>query len=220
MKMKYSKITAAGLVLAAAAPLASCATGPTSQTGAGASSITQSRSALKEYERSIEREMDRNGAVGLPAGVKRAYAEAAAQDGVPYVFSYGGSSCSWLRLPDRTLWSLNTGGGALTRDRDREQFFRQHPGAADAVTCTMRGVNASIPVDLDVAAADAANASGAPYRWRDRCETWVRIPGSSTNYWLPDAPTAAGRALSTESDGEQGSCGGGVTIPDNAKGGN
>ncbi|SKR41405.1 Uncharacterised protein [Mycobacteroides abscessus subsp. abscessus] len=217
--MKYPKFTAAVAALAAAT-LAGCSTGTAPQTGAAPSSATQSRSALREYERSIEQEMDRNGAVGLPAGVKRAYAEAAAQDGVPYVFSYGGSSCSWLRLPDRSLWSLNTGGGTLTRDRDQEQFFRQHPGAADAVTCTLRGVNASIPVGLDTAAADVVNASGAPYRWRDRCETWVRIPGSPTNYWLPDAPPAAGRALSTGSDGEQGGCGGGVTIPDNAKGGN
>lgn len=219
--MNTYKFTAAGLALVAAAALAGCCSpGPDPVTDATPTSTTPSLSALREYERSIEQEMDRNGAVGLPAGVKRAYAEAAAQDGVPYVFSYGGSSCSWLRLPDRSLWSLNNGGGALARDRDQEQFFRKHPGAADAMTCTMRGVNASIPVGLDTAAADAATKSGRPYRWRDNCETWVRIPGSSTSYWLPATPSATGRALSTHSDGEQGGCGGGVTIPDNAKGGN
>lgn len=216
-----TKIISSALALAATVTLSGCSTGPSPETGAAPVSSTPSRSALHEYERSIEREMDRNGAVGLPAAVNRAYAEAAAKDGTPYVFSYGGSSCSWLRLPDRSLWSLNNGGGALTRDRDQEQFFRKHPGAADAVTCTMRGVNASIPVGLDVAAADAAAEAGAPYRWRDNCETYVRIPGSATSYWLSDSPPAAGRALSTETDGEQGGCGGGgVTISTGPKEGN
>lgn len=213
--MKYPKFTAAVAALAVVT-LAGCAPGPDPQTGAAPSSTTQSKSALKEYERSIERELDRNGAVGLPAGVKRAYAEAAAQDGVPFAFAYdnrpGDGTCTWLRLPNRTLWSLNT-GGALSRDTHAENLFREHPGAAVALLCDEQPA----PVGLDIGAADAASTSGAPYRWTDGCKTFVRVPGSSTDYWVPDKLTVSGTTLGTEVD--QSACVD-TPLPGQTKGGN
>lgn len=193
--MNTTEFAAAGLALAAVVTLAGCAADPTTETGAAPTSTTPSKSALQEYERSIKRGMEASGAQILPVSANRPLAVAAAQDGVPFAFAYdnrpGTGTCTWLRLPDRSLWSLNT-GGALSRDTHAETLFREHPGAAVALLCDEQPA----PVGLDVAAADAANAAGAPYRWRDGCTTFVRVPGSPDGpYQLPDRQTAGGDAL-------------------------
>lgn len=180
---------AAAVAALAAATLTGCSTGP------APTSTSPSKSALQEYERSIKRDMEASGAEILPVSANRPLAQAAAQDGVPFAFAYdnrpGTGTCTWLRLPDRSLWSLNT-GGALSRDTHAETLFREHPGAAVALLCDEQPA----PVGLDVAAADSANAAGTPYRWRDGCSMFVRVPGSLDKpYQLPDRPTAGGDAL-------------------------
>lgn len=197
-------ITAAGLALAAAVTLAGCSTGPSPEPAAAPTSAAPSMSAVAALERdhalAERREIAANAAVGLPHGVDRALAEAAEADLVPFAFTLDQGGCSYLRLPDRSLWALNTVGGALARDTELRELLHQYGGGLPATDCTMRGVNASIPVGLDVASADAANANGAPYRWTDECHTFVRVPGSTAAYWLPDSPSTSGTALGTEVD--------------------
>lgn len=150
-----------------------------------------------EHDRALaaRAQLDRAGKLGVPPGVDLDLAEAAQRDHVPFAFGLDTGGCAWLRLADGTLWSLNGEGGALSRDVDRENLFRTTPGAQVTVGCTTRGV-ASIPVSLDRAAADAANAEGRPWRWSDGCKSFVRIGGQT--YWLPDSPTVRGSVLSTE----------------------
>lgn len=201
-------ITAAVAALAAVT-LAGCAPGPTPETGAASTSASPSMAAVAALERdralAERREIAANAAAGLPHGVDRALAEAAEADRVPFVFTVDQGGCSYLRLPDRSLWGLNTVGGTLARDTELQELLHRYGGGLPATDCTMRGVKASIPVGLDTAAADAANASGAPYRWKELgggipCKTFVRIPGSPTHYWLPDSPSTSGTALGTEVD--------------------
>jgi hypothetical protein len=189
---KRRGVLAACAVMAISVTMASCSTGPAPQTDTAASSTSPSLSALRSQARSVKRDMDASGAATLPVTADRAQAEAAAQDGVPLALAYdsGPGSCSWLRLPDRSLWSLNS-GGALRRDTYAEELFHEHPGAAVALACT----DEPAPVGLDLAAADAADRSRVPYRWRDACHTLVRLPGSSNAYVLPDRLTTAGDAL-------------------------
>lgn len=220
--MKYPIPITASLVLAAAATLAGCAPAPAHE--AKPSSSTSSKSALQVYEmerdRTYKRELAANAALGLPHDVDRRLAEAAAADHVPLAFTH--DDCGYIRLPDRSLWSLNTVGGVLARDTELPDLLSRYGGWLPATDCTMRGVNASIPVGLDLVAADAANANGAPYRWKelDRgipCKTFVRVPGSPTHYWLPATPSTAGQPLSAEVD--QSACVD-TPLPGQTKGGN
>lgn len=192
--MYYTNKLAVALVLAATVTLAGCSSGPMQATDAAPTSTTPSMSALQAYERSIEADMEASGAVTLPVSANRAHAEAAALDQVPFAFAYDdhpAGTCTWLRLPDRTLWSLNS-GGELSRDLHSEELFRKHPGAAVALGCD----DEPAPVGLDLAAADTAERSGVPYRWRDACATFVRVPGSASKpYRLPGRLTTGGDTL-------------------------
>ncbi|WP_018601049.1 hypothetical protein [Mycobacterium sp. 155] len=196
--MKYTITTAATVAAIAAVTLtAGCSTSPAPSNTSTAAAPSSNSSA--ESERAIRHEMDLNGSVGLPARVDRNAAETAAKSGVPYAFSYDWrpGACSWIRLPDQSLWSLNA-GGALTRDTVSERAFRQTPGAADALSC----VTTPAPIGFDAAAAEAANRHGAPYQWRtvvtatgNTCKQLVRIPGSARMFELPDEVRVVGDAL-------------------------
>lgn len=203
MKIRYVIPAVAVLIV-----MTGCSTGPDPQTGAAQTSTTPSLSAVGAYElerdRTYKRELAANAAVGLPHDVDRGLAEAAAKDGVPLGFTHDG--CGYIRLPDRSLWSLSTVGGALSRDSELEDLLSRYGGWLPGTDCTMRGVNASIPVGFDGAAADSAAKEGKPYRWTDGCRMLVRVPGSTAAYWLPDKLTASGTALGTEVD--RNGCGG------------
>lgn len=171
-----------------------------------------SRSAVEQYEReriaSEARAMEANAAVGLPPAVDRELAEAAAKDGKPFAFTV--DRCSYLRLPDRTLWGLEA-GGALTRDTDLEETLAEWRGVLPGCALAT-GVTPQIPNALDRAAADAANAEGRPYRWHDSCgRAFVRIPGSTDAFTVPATPTTRGEVLSPEVDRR--GCGSGVERP-------
>lgn len=173
-------------------------------------------SAVAEYgkqrAREIEAQLDRAGRLGVPAEADLGLVEAAAKDGVPMALSLGG--CAWLRTADGALWSLNSTGGALNRDTEHEQLFRTAPGALVTIGCTMRGVNASIPVGLDSVAADAAKRAGKPFRWHESCRTYVFVAGAK--FVLPDTITASGEVVSTR--GLDVGCGSGVERPDGDSG--
>ncbi|OHU33333.1 hypothetical protein BKG79_22265 [Mycobacteroides chelonae] len=169
-------------------------------------------SAVAEYgkqrAREIEAQLDRAGRLGVPAEADLGLVEAAAKDGVPMALSLGG--CAWLRTADGALWSLNSTGGALSRDSEREQLFRTTPGARIALGCTMRGVNASMPTGLDSTATAAAKRAGKPWRWRESCHIYVIVSGSK--FALPEAPSARGEVLSNK--GLDVGCDSGVERPD------
>jgi hypothetical protein len=170
-----------------------------------------------EYDRALANRarLEKAGRLGVPPEVDLELVEAATKDRTPYAFSVG--DCAWMRTADGALWSLNTAGGALTRDTDREKLFRTAPGARIALGCTMRGVADSIPVGLDSVAADAAKRAGKPYRWHESCRTYVNVSGAKLA--LPDTITASGEVVSTRgldfgcSSGVERPGGNGVALP-------
>lgn len=198
--MKISiALTAVAAALAAVTVAGYTPAAPTPTSPAAFSTLPAPGSAVAEYQkeqsRAVRREMKANAAVGLPSGADRGLAEAAASDQVPFVFSLGGNpgvngtADVWLRLPDRSLWQLHT-GGALTHDTWLEHLFAAYGGGLPAMS--YRTVPAPA---FDAAAADAANRSGAPYRWREDCHTFVRIPGSDVTFTVPTTLTTHGEAL-------------------------
>lgn len=156
----------------------------------------------------------RAGELGVPPEVDLDLAVAAQKDRTPFVFGVDPGGCAWLRTADGALWSLNSTGGALNRDTEHEQLFRTAPGALVTIGCTMRGVNASIPVGLDSVAADAAKRAGKPFRWHESCRTYVFVAGAK--FVLPDTITASGEVVSTR--GLDVGCGSGVERPDGGSG--
>ena len=84
-------------------------------------------------------------------------AQAAAANGVPFVFGTG-TGCGWVRLPDDgSLWALHdtgTGSPTLTRDRAAEAAWRADPDR-DVPRCKPAS---GIPTADDPTAAQ-------PYRW-------------------------------------------------------
>ncbi|CPT03958.1 hypothetical protein [Mycobacteroides abscessus] len=175
--------------------LTACSTPPVIH-DVGPSPSTSAGSAVEQYERdrraAAASAMEANAAAGLPPTVDRELAEAAAKDGTLFAFTVDG--CSYLRLPDRSLWSLDS-GGALTRDTDLTETLAEWrgvlPGCAPAA-----GVEHEVPVGLDRTTADAAKTEGRPYRWTDHCKVFVRISGR--DFVLPSTVTTRGEALSAE----------------------
>lgn len=163
---------AAALAAVAALTLAACGT-PTETTSAPSSSAAApSSSAVQEYRKAkseeAKREMRLHVAAALPHDVDRGYAEAAAADRVPFAFSYGG--CAWLRMSDKSLWSLNGAGGSLTRDLAAEERFGSWPGAGS-------GEGRPCPAAAGIPTADDPSQSG-PYRWTERGFQRLRINGA------------------------------------------
>lgn len=183
---------------------ASCTQGPGEPPCPGGAGVWRPGAVSKlqrERDLASRAKLVRAGKLAMPPTVDLELVEAAEQDGTPFVFRDEVSSCAWLRSGDGALWSLTGTGGALTRDGERETLFRTTPGARITIGCTMRGVDASIPVGLDPAAANAAGKAGQPYRWRVDCHVFVRAPGSTKTWALPATPTAKGEVLSDATGG-------------------
>lgn len=192
-------LTVAAALAVATVTVAGCTTAAPSPTPPTFSTPAAPGSAVAEYQKerdhSVKREMEVNAAARLPAGVDRGLAEAAVQDGVPLVFEIeaGSDACGQvLRLPDRSLWGLST-GGALTPYTDLKETLVRWKGALPAYACHPGTVTTVPP--FDAAAADTANRSGVPYRWREDCHTFVRIPGSDVRFTVPTTLTIRGEAL-------------------------
>lgn len=184
-------------------PSAACTQPPGAPPCPGGAAISRPTSAVADYEKTrllaAAREMELNAAAGLPSGVDRGLAEAATKDNVPLVFTLGGlhevkgSSTDWLRLPDRSLWQLHT-GGPLVRDTWFEQLLAQYGGGLPAMSyATVRA-----PA-FDAAVADAAKREGKPYRWTDGCKVFVHTGG--WDFTLPEAAALRGEALRTSGSG-------------------
>lgn len=222
-------ITAA-LALAAATVLAGCSTAPAqesvpSSTAPAAPTFRDGPgSAVSNYLGAQHREMLRdwelNAQAGLPITADRGLAEAAAADGAPLAISYRPAAwttaCAWIRMPNGSLWSLNGGANALTRDTTAEEFLRRE-ALGPAPKCD-GGTTTKAP--YAAASEAAALKAGAPYRWIDDngCKQYMRIPGSTVRFWIPDNPPEKGRALSAMQD--QYGCATGVVLPGQTRGGN
>lgn len=193
--MKKIPIPILSAAVAAAIITTACSTPPVVH-DAGPSPSSTAGSAVEQYERdrraAEKRAMEANAAMGLPPAVDRALAEAAAKDGVPFAFTV--DNCSYLRLPDRTLWGLES-GGALIRDTDLTETLAEWKGVLPGCAPSA-GVEREVPVGLDRTAVDAANAAGRPYRWTDHCKVFVRISGR--DFVLRGNVPAHGEALSAE----------------------
>lgn len=201
---KSIPITVAALAVAAVT-VTGCTPATPSTTPSMFSTLPAPGSTVAEYEKQQLLDklaaMEANAAVGLLGGVDRGLAEAAAKDGVPFVFAQDDRSdaCGkWLRLPDRSLWSLAT-GGALSRDSALEQTLAKWKGGVPGYAC-QPGTVVTVP-PFDAEAAGAASRSGQPYRWRDRdaCVDSLRIPGSTAAFVVPDKVSTRGDALSAQS---------------------
>ena len=222
MKNKLTPIPVAAALAVATVTLTACSTppvrnaGPTPSATAAPNFRTGPDSSVSRYltaqHDALHRGWELNAAAGLPRNADRGLAEAAAEDGAPFAVSYQVTpgwpvTCAWIRMPDGGLWSLNGGGAALIRDTTAEQFLRrgnvgQPPACEGGTTTALR---------FDAAAESAALAAGAPYRWTDGCKQHMRVPGSSTRFWIPDLPPETGSALSSEED--MYGCGGGMSTP-------
>lgn len=186
--MNMKKNSTIGAIALAAVTVALTACSPPTETSSAPSSTgaASNNSAVRELRlaRAEEgkRELRLSVAAAIPHTVDREYAAAAASDAVPFIFSYG--TCAWLRMPDRSLYSLNGTGGSLTRDVAAEKEFGSWPGAGDRRACQPA---TGIP--------DADDPSVmTPYRWTDRSRIAVRVNG--THYELPDQIPESGEVLS------------------------
>ncbi|WP_301121629.1 hypothetical protein [Mycolicibacterium fortuitum] len=188
--MNKNIVPITALLTAATILTAACGTPHTEPVAAPSSSAAapSSGSAVQEYRKAkseeAKREMRLHVEAGIPHDVDRRYAEAAAADQVPFAFTYG--SCALVRLPDKTLWSLNGAGGPLTRDVAAEKAFGSWPGAGS-------GEGRPCSPAVDIPAADAPSASG-PYRWiGERGFQRLRVNGAV--YALPAEVPESGVAL-------------------------
>lgn len=178
------KLGVAALPLTLAVALTTACT-PTSESVTPPSSTASPFDAreVKRAEAKVsQRELGMYGALSIPSTVDRIAAEDAARQALPYVFTYR-TGCTWLRTWDAKLWSLHTGGGALNRGVDDEQWFRSNPGASSDSTCYQTG---SVPT------ADDATAT-TPYRWRAGDRDLVRVQGAV--FVIPSAIPERGVAL-------------------------
>ncbi|MFV1360727.1 hypothetical protein [Mycolicibacterium fortuitum] len=187
MNKKYIALVASIAVSLTAA----CGTPPESVSAPSSSSAAapSSGSAVQEYRKAQseewKREMRLHVEAGIPHDVDRRYAEAASKDGVPFAFSYG-EGCTWVRLPDKTLWSLNRDGGPLTRDIETEKRFGSWPGAGP-------GEGRPCSPAVDIPAADDPSSPG-PFRWiGERGFQRLRVNGAV--YALPAEVPESGMAL-------------------------
>lgn len=149
-------LAAATLTLTGCTPPAEPVVAPSTSSVAASPSDSAVRTYRKAQAEEAKREMRRHVAAGIPEPVDRLYAEAASTDGTPFAFGYG-PGCSWVRLPDGTLWPLHAAGGPLTRDTAAEQRFGSWPGA---------GASESHPCSpaVNMPTADDLSSPG-PYLW-------------------------------------------------------
>lgn len=180
--MNKNIVIAAALAAAATVTLTGCTS--TESVSAPSSDAVLSpvsdRDARRAESEAGKRELAVLGVLGLPNGVDRVAAEAAAARGFPYLFSRG-EGCSWVRTPDAALWNLQApNGGLLQRDTEAEKAFHAHAGASDLWTCNPA---ANVPT------ADDPTAS-TPYQFVDERGTWVRV--GSAIYLVPDQIPARG----------------------------
>ncbi|WP_301121627.1 hypothetical protein [Mycolicibacterium fortuitum] len=173
--------------LAAALTLAGCGT-PTEPASApsSVSASPNDRELFREQSRAAERRLEHNGELGIPGPVISQLVEVAVQDQTPLAFSWG-DGCTWVRTPDGALWSLHSGGGALSRDDRQRDWFKAHPGALVAKECEQR--TESLPTRPDPAVS-------TPFRWRDGATTKVTINGRA--YALPALISERGTVLVAE----------------------
>ncbi|WP_100452056.1 hypothetical protein [Mycobacteroides abscessus] len=177
-------LTAAVILTAGCTPHTEPVAAPSSSAAAPSSG-----SAVQEYRKAQseewKREMRLHVESAIPHAVDRGYAEAAVADQVPFAFSYG-EGCTWVRLPDKSLWSLNRDGGPLTRDTAAEQRFGSWPGAGS-------GEGRPCPAAAGIPTADDQAQSG-PYRWiGERGFQRLRVNGAV--YALPAEVPESGMAL-------------------------
>lgn len=204
--MQYpNKFAALALATAAVATLTACDPGPGEQAAArsSAAAASPSLSHVQQHNRKVlaefEREEKEASAVTLPIGTNRELAEAAAKDGVPFVFAWSDwderpGACAWIRTPDGALWSLSGNDGQLVRDAQEEKANRANPGRQPA--CFF--ADAPKPAAFDQAAADAAVRAGAPYRYNAGCMIAVMVPGNPQAYLMHDYQLRrSGSALTT-----------------------
>lgn len=184
------KNIALSAVVIAAAAILTTACGTTTEPVAAPSSsaVPSTGSAVQEYRRAQseegKRELRLHVAAALPQAVDRGYAEAASKDGVPFAFTYG-QGCAFFRLPDKSLWSLHSTGGLLTRDVAAEQRFGSWPGAgaSDGHPCQR---TSGIPT------ADDPSTPG-PFRWTEGGHQRLRVNG--VVYAVPVDIPATGTVL-------------------------
>lgn len=164
-KQKYSVAALAAAALTLTTAACTSATEPVPAPSSSASPFG-AREVKKAEAQVGERELALHGVLSIPSTVDRIAAEAAARQALPYAFTYR-TGCTWLRTWDAKLWSLHSGGGALTRGVDDERWFRSNPGAASDSICRETG---SVPT------ADGVSVE-TPYRWRDGNRDLVRVNG-------------------------------------------
>ncbi|MCV7204936.1 hypothetical protein H7J71_23260 [Mycolicibacterium peregrinum] len=137
-------------------------------------SVASDREVKRAEAEAGKRELAILGVLGLPNGVDRIAAEAAAARGFPYLFSHG-EGCSWVRTSDAALWRMyGTDGGQLVRDTEAEKAFHGNAGASDLWTCSPA---ANVPTADDPAAT-------TPYQFVDERGTWVRV--GAAVYLVPE----------------------------------
>ncbi|SLH42727.1 Uncharacterised protein [Mycobacteroides abscessus subsp. massiliense] len=189
MNTKKHHLIPAGVAALAAATMLTTACGTATEptaTPSSSASASPNHSAVRDLRlaRAEEgkRELRLNVAAAIPHTVDREYAAAAASDGTPFIFSYGG--CAWMRMPDKSLYNLHGAGGSLTRDTAAEREFGSWPGSGERHVCEPA---TGIP--------DADNPSvTAPYRWiGERGFQRLRVNGSV--YALPGEIPEAGTVL-------------------------
>lgn len=183
-KKKYPALAAA--VAAVALTTAGCST-TTETASAPSSSAPPNGNAIRAYAKAKSEEGKRqlrlNAEAGIPGPVERGLALAAAEDGRPFAFSWG-AGCSWVRLPDGSLWRMYaTRGGVLIHDTEAESSFREVPGRSDLWECH--------PAQ-DIPTNDDASVT-VPYRWTDGGRTLVRVNG--TRYGVPSDISKSGEVL-------------------------
>ncbi|MBE5488538.1 hypothetical protein E3G71_001039 [Mycobacteroides abscessus] len=172
--MNTKKYSVAALAVVAALTLATTACTPATEPVAAPSSsaVPSTGSAVHEYRKAKseeeKKEMRLHVAAALPHDVDRGYAKAAELDGVPFAFTYG-RGCAFVRLPDRSLWSLNGAGGALTRDTAAEKEFGSWPGANP-------GEGRPCQPTVGIPAADDPATPG-PFRWTEGGHQRLRVNG-------------------------------------------
>lgn len=177
------------VVLAAAVTVTLTACTPPTEPASAPSSVSASpndRELFREQSREALRRLEHNGQLGIPGPVIGELAEVAVQDGTPLAFSWG-DGCTWVRTPNGVLWSLHSGGGALSRDDRQRDWFKAHPGALVAKECERPAE--SLPTQPDPTVS-------TPFRWRDGATTKVTINGRA--YALPPLISERGAVLVAE----------------------
>lgn len=185
MNTKKYSVAALGAVAALTFTTAGCSTTTETSSAPSSTGAASNNSAVRELRlaRAEEgkRELRLSVAAAIPHTVDREYANAAASDAVPFIFSYG--TCAWLRMSDKSLWSLNGAGGSLTRDVAAEKEFGSWPGAGEPRVCEPA---TGIPDTDDPSVT-------TPYRWIDHGRVAVRVNGK--HHELPDQIPERGEVL-------------------------